>query len=257
MIDFERAFDDAEKAAASTLQSATALTKQAKRLQRAAKDGNINEIKKGCQSLDTALGSLRQDVANAVKTWPFKDEEEEKYLKEHYPKELHLVAKSKGLDVHERDGNLFSYPSIIRVLPGDRALKIDRKKVVTLRPSHLAEILLANQKKIPRLRSDAFLEALYEVYLLVSEREPSPVVPLAKIYKALTALPGSRREYDNTDFAGDIYRLENDGPSRTRKGARVSFPASTGTRSAWNTFQFVDRDGQVIKYYGIQFSGGE
>ena len=266
MTSFERAFDDVEEAAASTLKSATDLVKLARELQKAAQGGNINAIKRVCSRLDPALGSLRQEVANATETWPFTDEEEENYLKEHYANELYHAAKEKKLSIHERDGRLISYPSIAQILPGDRAVKIDRKKVSTLRPSRLVEFLIERQKKPPRFRSDAFLEALYAMYLLISREQSStrlinggygPVVPLAEVYKAFTSLPGSKREYDNIDFARDIYSLEANGPSYTKKGARVSFPSSTGAKRARDTFQFVGPDEQLITYYGIQFSRGE
>ncbi len=266
MDSFERAFNDMEEAAASTLKSATDLAKLARALQKAARDGNINAIKRACSRLGPALSSLSQEVANATKTWPFTDEEEENYLEERYANELCHTAKEKKLSIHERDGRLISYPSIAQILPGDRAVRIDRKKVSTLRPSRLVEFLIERQKKPPRFKSDAFLEALHEMYLLISREQSStrlinggygPVVPLAEVYKAFTSLPGSKREYDNIDFARDIYALEASGPSRTKKGARVSFPSSTGAKRARDTFQFVGRDEQLITYYGIQFSGGE
>ena len=266
MDSFERAFNDMEATAASTLKSATDLAKLARALQKAAQDGNINAIKRVCSRLDPALGSLRQEVANATETWPFTDEEEENYLKEHYANELYHAAKEKKLSIHERDGRLISYPSIAQILPGDRAVKIDRKKVSTLRPSRLVEFLIERQKKPPRFKSDAFLEALHSMYLLISREQSSthlindgygPVVPLVEVYKAFTSLPGSKREYDNVDFARDIYSLEANGPSHTKKGARVSFPSSTGAKKARGTFQFIGPDDQLITYYGIQFSGGE
>ena len=52
----------------------------------------------------------------------------------------------------------------MRILPGDRAVRVDGKKVAAIRPSHLAGLLLKNQKKPARHRSDRFLEALYTVY---------------------------------------------------------------------------------------------
>ncbi len=266
VIDFERAFSETEQAAASTVQSAEDLKKQAKRLQKAAKDGKINEIKKGRQRLETALGSLRQEVANAVQAWPFKDEEEEEYLEKHYASELCNVAKEKGLTIHERDGKLIAHPSIVEVLPRDRAVRIDRKKVPTLRPSRMVEDLVKSQKKPPRFKSDDFLETLHWVYTLISREELSarlindgygPVVPLVEVYKALTPLPGSKRDYDRVDFTRDIYSLDASGPSRTKKGSRVSFPSSTGAKRARDTFQFVGPDDQLMPYYGIQFSRGE
>ncbi len=262
MDSFEQAFSDTEKAATSTLKSAAGLAKLTRALQKAAKEGNINAIKKACSNLGTVLDSLRQEVSNAVETWPFKDEEEEKYLKERYADELRHAAAENGLDIHERDGMLISYPSIVRVLPGDRAVSIDRKKVSTLRPSHLAGVLVENQKKPPRFRSEAFLKALHERYLVLAKTEAQrldghgPVVPVARIYEAFTSLPGSKREYSKIDFARDLYFLENSSTLSTRSGARASFPSSTGAKKTKDTFPFVGPDGQTVTYYGIQFSGG-
>ncbi len=255
MDTFEQAFSDTEKAADSALNAVKGMEKLAKALQKAAKEGNISAIKKACSNLKDARGSLSQTVTNAVETWSFKDEEEDAYLREYYTKELRDAAAEKGLDIHERDGKLISYPSIVHVLPGDRTVRIDRKKVATLRPSHLTEILKENQKKPPRFKPGVFLEALYKRYLLVS-REQASVVLLARIYEQFTSLPGSEREYSQIEFARDLYVLEGSGILSTKSGARVSFPSSTGTKRAKDTFHFVGPDGQRVTYYGIQFFGG-
>ena len=256
---FEQACSDTEAAAAATLKSAMELAKLARSLQKAAKEGNVAAIKRETSRVDGALDTLRQEVANAVATWPFGDGGEAEYLREHYAVELQNIAEKNGLAIYERDGSLISYPSIVRIFPGDHAIRIDKKKVSTLRPSYLAEVLASNQKKQPRFRSDLFLESLYKVYRQFAEPGgllKEPVMPLARIYEIFTSLPGSSREYDRTEFARSLYFLEINGPSHTKSGARVSFPSSTGTRSARGTFPFVGPDGQVITYYGIQFSGG-
>ena len=81
------------------------------------------------------------------------------------------------------------------------------------------------------------------------------VVPLIKIYGLMTALPGANREYDRSDFARDIYMLDSQGPRRTRRGATVSFPASTGTRRrSSDLFTFVGPEGESVEYYGLRFS---
>ncbi len=265
MTTFERAFSDTEKAADSTLNAVKDMEKLTKALQKAAREGNINAIKKACSNLKDAQGSFNQIVANAVETWPFKDDEEEAYLREHYIKELHNAASEQGLNIYEGDGKLISYPSIVHVLPGDRTVRIDRKKVATLRPSRLTGILKEKQKKPPRFKSGAFLEALYKAYLLISREQTStlsindgtgPVKPLVEIYEALTLLPDIGREYDRTEFAKGIYLLDADKTFSTKKGVHVSFPSSTGTKRAKDTFHFVGPDGQRVTYYGIQFSGG-
>ena len=75
------------------------------------------------------------------------------------------------------------------------------------------------------------------------------MVKLARIYDLFVVRPGSRREYDKTDFARDLYMLQAHGPERTKSGARVSFH---GTRSA--SFTFVGPDGHVVNYFGVRFT---
>ena len=94
----------------------------------------------------------------------FRNRRRRKYLKTQYAAELRQTAQEKGLDIYERDGRLIAPPSMVRVLPGELAVRIDRKQTSTIRPSYLAELLLENQKKPVRYQSGAFLEAIYNVY---------------------------------------------------------------------------------------------
>ena len=64
---------------------------------------------------------------------------------------------------------------------------------------------------------------------------------LNRIYKLFTSLPGSSRGYTPTDFARDLYLLDTSGLTSLKSGATVSFPASTGTRSARGLFTFIGR----------------
>ena len=265
MVNFEQGFRDAERAAATMLDSVGDLTKLARQLQKAAREGSIGNMKKAQEGLDGALASVSQATSNATQSWPFKDSDEERYFSDRYADELRRVASERGLTIHERDGRLVSHPSILRILPDARAVRIDKKRVSTIRPSYLASLLLENQKKAGRYDSARFLESLYNVYVeivrdvsrdLAGNGGIGTVVSLDRIYRLFTSLPGSGREYDRTDFARDVYLLDVNGPRSTRKGATVSFPSSTGARSAKGLFTFVGPDGRDVAYYGIRFSRG-
>ena len=262
MVTFEQAFTDTERAAEAARKSAASVVSQAKALAKAAQGGDIAGIRRGQEKLNQALTALRQEVSNAGSCWPFSDEEEKQYLVnlDQYAKELSNAAVEKGLKIHERDGLLISYPSIVRILPDDRAVRVDRKRVPTIRPSYLADLLLKNQGKSSGFQPQRFLEALYRVYTdIVKEasldllpRAGGRVVPLARIYRLMTALPG--RDYDRSDFARDLYILNSNGPQRTKSDAVVSFPSSTGTRRrSSDLFSFVGPDGNNVEYYGIRF----
>jgi hypothetical protein len=256
---WEQAFDEAERAADAALGAAQVLVSEVKKLQKAARVGHVAAVKRSQSALDDAFEGLGQAVAAAANAWPFDEDDEERCLTGSYAGELRRAARESGLEIHERDGQLISHPSVVRLLPGDRAVRIDRKKVSAIRPSHLARLLLENQKKRSRHKSDRFLESLYRVYSeLVREGRQSeaallgqqgPVVKLQRIYDLLVALPGVKREYDKTDFARDLYMLQAHGPKRTKTGARISFH---GTRAA--SFTFVGPDGHVVDYFGVRFT---
>jgi hypothetical protein len=265
VVGIEQAFNDTERAAEAARKSAASVVSQARALAKAAQTGNIAGIKRCQENLKDAVTVLRQEVANVGSCWPFTDEEERQLFEERYADTLKATAAEKGLKMHEQDGLLMSYPSIVRVLAAERSVRVDRKKISTIRPSFLVDLLLQKQKKSSSFSSQRFLESLYSVYSDILGRaseelaltESGRVIPLIRIYRLMTALPGAARDYDRSDFARDLYILESQGPRRTRSGAAVSFPSSTGTRRrSSDLFSFIGPDGNNAEYYGIRFNEG-
>lgn len=264
MIPFEQALVGGQKVAVAVRESADRVRSQAKALEKAAATGNIAALKRCQERLAEFLARLEQDVANARACWSLTEEEEERFFHEDYVDALKSAASDRGLQMYERDGLLMCYPSIVRILAADRAVQVDRKKVSTVRPSYLVELLLKNQKKTSGFKPPRFLESLYAVYTDIRDGSGSDqrslgmvvstVVPLRRIYDLMTALPGAKREYGTGDFARDLYVLECEGPRVTRSGAAVSFPSSTGTRRrSGDVFSFIGPDGNSAEYYGIRF----
>ena len=264
MSTFEEGFAATEKAADSVLQALGDVSRLARQLQRDAKAGNIGAIRRGTARLEESLSLIRQQVGKATQAWPFAQEEELAYLQHQYAGELQNEAKKEGLRLYERDGRLIAHPSVIRVLPGERAVRIDRRQSSSIRPTKIVADLAKIQHSPSRFRPQPFLESLYGAYLALSQSgtadrlklgDGGQVVRLDRIYNLFTGLPGAQREYSQLDFARDLYSLESSGVSEARSGARVSFPASTGTRNPRGTISFVGPNGETVLYYGIQFTG--
>ncbi len=264
MNNLEQAFAKTEDSAAALLKTAQRMATQAKRLQRAAQEGNITNLKKIHADLDQDMDGLRDAVVTAQKSWSYSDEDVLQYLDEGYVDELFEVAEGRDLTIYERDGQLIAYPSILSVVASDRSVRIDRKKAPGIRPSSLVALLIKNQKKKPRFRPSAFLRALHGVYQdLTRDRDKRPlapldtrsgrVVPLDLVYRMFTSMPGASRDYTRTDFARDIFELERSGETVTRTGFEVFFPSSTGTRSGKGVFSFIGPDGSEASYYGMRF----
>ena len=264
MSTFEEGFAATEQAADSVLQALGDVSRLARQLQRDAKAGNIAGIRRGTVRLEESLGLIREQVGNAARAWPFAQEDEPAYLQERYAAELQEVAGKNGLQLFERDGRLIAHPSVLRVLPGERAVRIDRRQSSAIRPTKIVADLAKLQRSPPRFRHQPFLESLYSAYLALAQSDTADrlqlggvgqVVRLDRIYNLFTGLPGARREYSQLDFARDLYSLESSGVNEVRSGARVTFPASTGTRNPRGTISFVGPNGESILYYGIQFTG--
>lgn len=256
MGEFEQACAGSERAAAAAAKAAAGLATAAKHLAKAAQDGDIAKIRKAADAIKSAEETARQEARNAQLAWPFTADQEETLLRERYERELLAAAVERGLKISRQDDRLIVYPSILRLLPEARAVQVDRTKVTALRPSKLAEQLKANQSKKPRFRPEQFLESLYRAYKLVVGPKGVQGTTLDAVYQALTLLPGAAKEYVKPDFARDIYFLQSSNATTTKSGARVSFPASTGTKGTSKLFTFVGPDGTPVVYYGITFTEG-
>lgn len=251
---FERGFLDVERAATAAEQASKGLLTVARQMHKAALEGDIAKMRRASERLQAALEVARQEVANARSAWPYSPEAEEAYLRDGYEQELLDAGKAEGLRIDCQDGRLVSFPSVVRILHAERAVRVDRKKVSAIRPSRLVSMLKANQTKKPRFAPERFLETLFRAYRLVAGKDGmGKTVPLSAIYEAITLLPGASSEYDKSDFGRDMFLLDRSGQTRTRSGARLALPG-TGR----NVFvSFVSPEGETVSYYGISFSGGD
>lgn len=255
MTTFEEAFEAAERAASAVVSSTTALLREARGMAKAAREGDISKMRRSSERLGTMSQAVRQEVANAQAAWPLSPDEEEKLLAEAFPEELIESGRRQGLAIRRQDESIVASPSLIRLLPGRRAVAIDKKAVTGIRPSRLVQLLKANAAKKPRSAPERFLEVLYSAYeRLADADQASGVVTLYDAYKLLTLMPEWRKEYTPADFGRDLYFLDRSGTTLARSGARVSFPASTGTKGGARTFSFVAPDGEVHTYYAVRFT---
>ena len=264
MSTFEEGFAAAENAADSVLKAFGSVSTLARQMRKAAQDGNIAAVRRASERLQDSLSLIRQEVANTADAWPFTPEGEREYLQGHYTEELKQIAGKKGLQTFERDGRLIAHPSVVRVMPGERAVEVNRRRSSAIRPSKVVGVLEDLQKKPSRTNPAQFLERLYGYYIALTRSDPAnrlklgeggEVVRLDLIYHQATDLLGAGRDYTLLDFARDLYNLEASEVRQVRSGARVSFPASTATRGARGTISFVGPDGETVVYYGIQFTG--
>ena len=254
----EGALQQTEADADSSLRSAAATARALKRLRAVVHDGNLRELRAALSAAQQSVEALQQQVATTVGGWDF--DEAAYFGSGAYTEELLATASAMRLAMYEQDDRLYCFPSLLRVLPAERTILIDRTRERRLRPSSVVEHLRHLQDRPPRFKPDAFLAALFKAYRALAQRQggtkldSGPVERLARVYELLTLLPGQAREYSSHEFARDIYLLDRSGMTETRDGFVVSFPASTATKSASGVITAITESGQERRYWGIAFT---
>jgi hypothetical protein len=256
----EAALARTEAAAERALKAAADLTASLRRLRAAAQTGNLRDLRATLSAIGPAVRQATNVVDEVAESWTLDDEA---YLSSGgYTEELLAAARAAGLQLFERDDRIYCYPVLVRVAAAERSVFVDRARERRIRPSVLVEHLRGVQRRPPRFRPEAFLDALFAAYShLVRRHGPNQLdaghaEPLIDVYTLLTLAPGASREYSRQEFARDVYLLDRGGVTTTRRGYVVSFPASTGARSAGAAVRVVTEAGQEKVYYGIAFTPG-
>jgi hypothetical protein len=252
-IGLEDALSRAESEVEAAARAVATLGRELKKARAAAAAGQVRDLRK---VLDSAR-ALASDVAGQVETAAasYDVDEPELLSSGAYTKELLAAAEAAGVAMFEDDDRLLCYPSIVRVLPGELALEIDRRRAKGIRPSVVVDQLGKAQRAGPRFRAAPFLASLAGAYDLVvagQGKSPGAVVRLVDVYAALTLLPGQSREYTKAEFARDLYLLDQSGSDEGSSGRRLRWAASSGTRGA-GVLTTVTRSGQQQRYWGIAF----
>ncbi len=246
----EQALAGLESELESTLKTAGAALSALKKARSAAQGGNLRDLQKTLDGSVQAVETLGQKVREVRDGWRF---DGGSHMAEGgYLRELLDTARSLDLDIFEQDGLLFCYPHLVRILPGEQAVQIDKMKDRRIRPTALVKTLRQMQDRPVRFRYDVFLECLYSAYAMVRKTD-GEVITLQALYRLLTLLPGESKEYSQQEFARDIYLLDCSGVNRTKNGHVMRLPASTATRSSRNAIRLITKDGSEKKYYGIAF----
>ena len=254
----EPALARTEADATATLKAAETVMRCLRRFRANAKVGNLRELRSSIEAAERAMASLRQQFVNAKEGWNFDDEA---YFADGlYSKELVAIGQQMGISIFERDDRLYCYPVLIQVSAKDKVVLVDKRREPRVRPSILVTRLKELQHRPLRFRPETFLAALSETYSKAAQirgkdlLQMAPVIPLLDIYELLTLLPGQAREYSKQEFARDIYLLHRSVIDTTKSGMRVSFPASTGTKTPSRTVTVITEAGEEKRYYGICFS---
>lgn len=244
-----------ERAADSALRSAAAVTRELRKAVTDARTGQIRGLRKALAAAQAATEALAEQSRALHDGFDLDDQD---YLASGaYTKELLAAAEARGVTMFEEEDRLLCYPSLLRLLPGETAVEIDKVRERRVRPSVLVDLLARTQQRPPRFKAETFLDSLragYELLVSGADKKPDGVVRLVDVWSVLTMLPGQRGQYSKQEFARDLYLLDQSGVISTARNPReLRWSASTGTKGA-GVLGTVARSGQRQYYWGVSFT---
>jgi hypothetical protein len=244
-----------ERAVDGALRSAVSVTRELRKALAGARSGQIRDARKALAGAQAAAAGLVKETRALSDGF---DLDEQAYLASGgYVKELLAAAEIRGVRMFEEEDRLLCYPSLVRVIPAEAAVEIDRVRERRIRPSVLVDLLARTQDRAPRFKAETFLDSLragYELVVASEAKKADGVVRLVDIWSVLTMLPGQRGQYSKQEFARDLYLLDQSGVTRTARSPReLRWSASTGTKGS-GVLVTVARSGQRQSYWGVSFT---
>lgn len=250
----EAALAATEERVDAALKATAAVTRELKKAKAGAQRGQLRDLRRALSAAAGLADDAAKAAAGAGSSFDF--DEQEHLRSGSYARELLEEAAARDVAMFEADERLLCYPSLIKVLPGDAAVEIDRRRERRLRPSVLMGLLAVSQARPPRFQPNPFLESLERAYDLVrseKQQREGAVVRLVDVWGVLTLLPGQQRDYTRAEFARDLYLLDSSAVATTKSGRALRWHASSGTRGP-GTLVTVAQTGQQQLYWGISFT---
>lgn len=259
-ISVEAALDDARSTAKRLAKAAKELEAASRALDQAAAKGLFTKLSPAVERTSAIHQQIGEELQELTSSWVVDDDAVGGVLDQHLMSEVEESLKRQGVALHRYGNGWSASPVLIRFDSKGRSLKIDKARLPSLRPSVIAAAIVAARQR-QSVRPEQFIEILLVAYratvgsisLTNSSIRLGSSVPLSEVYKSLTLLPDSRREYSIESFTRDLFLLDRSGISTTQDGQQVFLSASTSSKSGSGVLTVLDETGAPQNYFAVAF----
>lgn len=147
------------------------------------------------------------------------------------------------------------FPYRVKIDMEAQEVWLDRKKMVGMRPSALAETIKTGRDRLMNasFNAETFADELsdaYDIALMKEGKKAGSDIYLSSILKLLVPMGRFRKEYGQQEFAFDLARLYSAHLDASKKGRRFSFgPSRVGSKA----IRILDTEGREIFLTTISF----
>jgi len=236
------------------------LLKAARRLRRAAREGNVASLPAAVAAAQADAARTGEPFAKAAAVLDY--DVAEAFANGAWLDELAAAAKAAGVVLVRRDGRVTAYPVALRLDGRAQGVRVGRRLERRIRPSFLAAQLKALQQRPERFNARQFLDRLFLLYDSKARAEDpawrptrpgqGPLVALAELHDQMTVLPAAAADYPQEEFTSDLLRLDRQPDATGSQGHRFELGGSTG-RKGGKRLTLFDETGEQHDYYAIRF----
>ena len=264
LMNYEDLFSSLSSWQADLKAAANTISRLQKTIQKDMDTGNLADLQKNLTPLLEAAQQVEEKAAGIQAEIDGFDTREY-FVSGDFTRQLLAACEERKIDVKGEKGIYEMFPYKVRVYGDEERAEevfLNRKKIPSFRPSYVANTILEGQNRLRKMNFNTqnFLEELAAAYQTVCAVEhllDGANVSLNKIYKAMTPMARSRREYDMLAFAYELSRTYEGGPDTwiTRKGDVYTFGtsrdgksgirvlSSTGIETYITTFRLMPAEG--------------
>ena len=131
----ESALAATEERVDAALSAVASVMRELRRAKVSASRGQVRDLRRALEASVSRVEEVARVTADAAES--FDVDEHEHLATGGYAKELLAEAAARDVAMFEADERLLCYPSLIKVLPADAAVEVDRRRERRLRPSVL------------------------------------------------------------------------------------------------------------------------
>jgi hypothetical protein len=176
-----------------------------------------------------------------------------------FARQLVELCDNRRINIKGEDNSYEVFPYRLKIDPQNEELLINKRKAAGLRPSAIVDVL---EKERDKLLSAPFkpaqfaaeLAAAYDLAVLSKQKGKKAVagidVYLTTIYKFLTPMSRSRKDYDMQSYAFDLARLYAADSDEAGDGRRFQFGPSRDNSKA---IRIIDAAGNERFLVTIRF----
>ncbi len=256
----EGALDAVREAAKQAMKASKEFDAAAKAIDKAAASGELAKLRTGLNRALGAAAAVDRSAGVVERAWPWTDSDEEALIASTFMLEVAAALRDQGVELNPYGSGWSASPVLVSVDPKSRSVRIDRIRRTALRPSLLAEAIVAARRK-PSTKPIQFIETLLAGYRAAVGTgsvqgelgRTGASVQLTEIYRLLTLLPDARRTYSLEDFARDLFALDRSGVAETKDGWRLFLSSSTSSKSGGGVLTVLDERGAPQHYFAAAF----